>query len=643
MKSYWILKLSSTVLTVLWFVLFSHIGFAQNGSNSKSLFFPVRPGEINYLSGTMGEIRSTHFHTGMDIKTSGISGLPIYAVSDGYVSRIMVSAGGYGHALYLHHPDGKTSVYAHLLQYRKDIADYVREEQYKRESFEVNLFPEKEKFIITRGELIALSGNTGSSMGPHLHFEIRDSNQRPINPLTYRFSEIKDDIPPSIRAFALKTLDIQSRVENQFGRFEYPVKNNGTEYYYDKPIPVYGHFGIQIDAYDRLNGASNRNGIPKIALYLDDRLMLKIEIDSFSFSDSRHVKNFYDYEVRKQRKKTYQKLYIDDGNDLPFYKYQNNKGIISIVDDKPHEIKIILEDIRGNEASLVIPVQGTKPVTVLTDIDGPHRDEIETSISENYMIIKTKFDDQTLKNAFLYSNRMRYELLPAYHSLDQAVYLWDLRIGLPDSVSVCEKSKYFNFEILLPSRTEFNFYNKVFDIKSFRKSLYDTIYLEAYYQSLPDHRLEIYQIGDPNIALANNIQINFKPVLDYSGSDKYALYSTSNFKNYEFVSNKWDDGQIKVLTKSFGSFTILEDTVPPQIKPVKLSPKRVSFIIKDDLSGIKRFEARLNGDWLLMHYDPKQNFIWSETLVPNNPVKGELFLYIEDNVGNKNQFETQIN
>ena len=155
--------------------------------------------------------------------------------------------------------------------------------------------------------------------------------------------------------------------------------------------------------------------------------------------------------------------------------------------------------------------------------------------------------------------------------------------------------------------------------------------------------MEIYQIGDPNIALANNIQINFKPVLDYSGSDKYALYSTSNFKNYEFVSNKWDDGQIKVLTKSFGSFTILEDTVPPQIKPVKLSPKRVSFIIKDDLSGIKRFEARLNGDWLLMHYDPKQNFIWSETLEPNNPVKGELILYTEDNVCNKNQFETQIN
>jgi hypothetical protein len=307
MKRYWKLKLSNRKLIIIFLIALSQGVFGQNGNKSEPLFFPVRPGEVNYLSGTMGEIRSTHFHAGIDIKTSGISGLPVYATHHGYVSRIRVSPGGYGHALYIQHPGGETSVYAHLLRFKQDIADYVRAEQYRQESFEVNLFPDKSMFPIKRGEMIALSGNTGSSRAPHLHFEIRDSKQRPLNPLNYGFKEIKDDVAPILRAFAMRTFTIGSRINHQFGRFEYPVKKNASGYYYDHPIPVYGDIGFQIYGYDRFDGANNRNGIPRIELYLDDTLRLKIEIDRFSFAEARHVINYYDYPDRIETRRTYQK------------------------------------------------------------------------------------------------------------------------------------------------------------------------------------------------------------------------------------------------------------------------------------------------------------------------------------------------
>src|SRR5690606_36020106 len=119
-------------------------------------YFPIRPGNTNYLSGSMGEIRSSHFHAGIDIKTGGVEGLPVYAAADGYVSRIKVSTGGYGNALYIQHPNSTTTVYAHLLKYNDEIGQAVRQAQYENESFEIELFPEKGELPVTRGQIIGL-------------------------------------------------------------------------------------------------------------------------------------------------------------------------------------------------------------------------------------------------------------------------------------------------------------------------------------------------------------------------------------------------------------------------------------------------------------------------------------------------------
>ena len=590
----------------------------------------------------MGEVRATHFHAGMDIKTSGRSGLPVYATQDGHVSRIKVSSGGYGHALYILHPNGETSVYGHLLRFSEDIGNYVREQQYEKESFQVDLFPDKSAFQIKKGDLIGLSGNTGSSQGPHLHFEIRDENQRPQNPLKKNFSEIKDNIPPVVYEFALKTMDINSRINNEFGRIEYKVNKNGNEYSYDTPIEVNGKIGLQIKAYDKFNGALNRNGIPYISVMLDNERIFSVQIDSFSFSDTRHVVNYYDFEARRNKNGTFQKMYLDDGNKLPFYPEVKNKGIIMINDEDIHNVKVNLKDVYGNESTFSFKLKGTEPLTQVTKITDRSSDKIITQLFEKYLKITAPISSGTANHCLLYSNRMMYEIIPSYHSENYAVYIWDMNLGLPDSLNVCDISKDLNYEVMVPSTVDFNFYNKVFDIRSFRRSLYDTLYLEAEYNILPDKYAEIFTIGNTTTPLANPIRITFKPRLDYTISEKYALYSTVDYNHFSFLGNNWDNNEITISTKSLGSYTILEDTIKPSIKPLQLDRKKVSFKIDDDMSGIKVYKAYLNDEWILMHYDPKRKLIWSETLKPNNPLVGAFKLTVEDNAGNIKEYEVRI-
>ena len=636
------MKLNKIIYGVVIFILNFNL-YSQEVRKGGDYFFPVMPKENNYLSGTMGELRSGHFHAGIDIGTSGRSGLPVYATMDGYVSRISVTTGGYGHALYIRHPNGETSVYGHLLRFREDIARYVLEQQYNKHTFSIGLFPEEGMFNIKKGDLIALSGNTGSSQAPHLHFEIRDENQRPLNPLKKGFSELNDIVPPIVYAIAFRTMDMDSRVDNEFGRFEYPVKNKGDAYSYDDPIEVYGKIGLQIKAYDKFNRTSYRYGIPYISVYLDDNRIFEVQIDSFSFSDTRHIVNYYDYAARKNNNGFFQKMYLDDGNNLPFYPYHKNKGIINIRDDQPHIIKVKLKDVYGNVSSLTIPLQGVVPQKQVDRLKDNSSDQIMTGLYERFLKITAPLNDSTLENCVLYSNRMRYELTPAYRTNNLGVYIWDMNVGLPDSVRIGDNSKTMNYTVRLPSGADFNYYNKFFDLRSYRRTLYDTLFLETSYELFRDIHSEKFRIGNQQTPLANPLQITFKPSLDYSGSDKYAVYSTPDFKNFAFEGNDWKDKKITVNTKNLGAFTILEDTLGPEIHPVQLNRRRISFRINDDLSGIKKIEAYLNDEWLLMNYDPKRQYIWSETLEPNKQMTGAFKLTVEDNVGNINEFTRQIN
>ncbi len=209
-----------------------------------------------YLSGTFGELRSNHFHAGIDIKTNQQQGLPVYAAADGFVSRIKVSPWGYGKALYVTHPNGFTTVYAHLRNFNEEIDEYIKAMQYQRRKFDIELFPLRSKFVIKQGEVVAHSGNSGGSSAAHLHFEIRESGtEKPVNPLLFGFP-VKDTREPSIKSIFVYDF---GKLKNVSDPMEFRTLRTGTHYTLTRDVAKVNSnkIGIGIKTFDKLNGANN--------------------------------------------------------------------------------------------------------------------------------------------------------------------------------------------------------------------------------------------------------------------------------------------------------------------------------------------------------------------------------------------------
>ena len=640
MKNYWKLKLSREGISIL---LFFNIYILNLSAQENPYMFPVRTDQQNYLSGTMGELRGTHFHAGIDIKTGGTSGLKIFAAADGYVSRIKVNGGGYGNALYIAHPQlGTTTVYGHLKKYNEQMADYVLKEQYKRKSFALDLYPEKDAFQVKKGDLVAFSGNSGSSAGPHLHFEIRDKFQRPLNPLDYKFSEIKDNISPTVQKIGLKTMNKNSRINNQFGFFEFTPSRIKNEYTISKTIPVYGEIGILLMGHDRLNNASNKNGIPHLNMRVDDQQIIDITIDKIPFSKTRQIMCYQDYQIKAKESKSFQKLFIDDGNELNIYKTDSNKGIIYIKDSLDHDIKITLKDAYGNTSIVRFKVKGTNPqVTAIKNSKSfkPFRH----FVVDNTLVFMGKKAENNGFFTHVYANRMSYELSSSYYVNNYSVYLWDLRSGMPDSIEMCGEKIYPGLEMIIPSESDFKYYKSEFDLHFYAKTLFDTLYLKTDYMDELAADKEFFEISEDIYPLKKNMKITLKPKLTYQHKEKVSAYYTTDLNNFSFQGGEWVKDKFELMTRTLGKYTLLADTMPPKIKVVQQNRDYFRCYITDDLSGIKDYELYINDRWVLMNYDPKRDYIWSEKLDKSLPFTGNLKLKVRDNVNNEKIYSTTIN
>ena len=328
---------------------FYYLGIGQSFTTEDYYLFPINPGQTNYLAGTMGEMRGTHFHGGIDIRTGGREGLPVYATADGYISRIKVQLGGYGHAVYMQHPNGTSSVYAHLQRLNPVLEQYLIEQQYKQQSYAINLFPEGQRFPYSQGEVIAYSGNSGSSTGPHLHFEIRNIDQRVLDPLKFGFSEIKDNIAPVLQKVAFVTLDEEARVNGLYGRYEFDVVKEGATYRTKLPVRLSGRVGLETLYIDQHNGSSAKNGIPEIVLTVDSDTVFHQRKASLSFSQMRNILVHMNYPNYVHKRKKYNRLYRAEGNDLDAY-LVSNEGIV--FSDEPQSICLLLEDAQKNQTLL---------------------------------------------------------------------------------------------------------------------------------------------------------------------------------------------------------------------------------------------------------------------------------------------------
>jgi murein DD-endopeptidase MepM/ murein hydrolase activator NlpD len=307
------------------------------------------------LSGNFGELRTNHFHAGIDIKTEQREGLNVVAAADGYVSRIKVSPVGYGYALYIDHPNGYTTVYGHLLKYAAKIDQYVKSQQYELESFSVDLYPEKGLLPVAKGEVVGLSGNSGSSGGPHLHFEVRETpTEKLVNPLLFGL-QVKDKIPPSVSGVWVVPLSDSSWVNGARLPVVLETKGGGLK---TTTLPkIYGDVGFAITTVDMLDGNSNRCGIYRIEFFVDGLQVYGQRMDRLDFATNRAMNAHTIYERFKKDRTSIHGSYRLPGNPLDIYDNLVNDGVVSFRDGKVHVCEYRLLDIMGNETRVKFSIQ----------------------------------------------------------------------------------------------------------------------------------------------------------------------------------------------------------------------------------------------------------------------------------------------
>lgn len=575
--------------------------------------FPIRPNQPNSLAGNMGELRSTHFHAGLDIRTGGQTGLPVYAAADGYISRVAVARGGYGKALYIAHPNGETTVYAHLQKFNGEIARYIRDEQYKEEQLHVKLFPEKNNYLVNRGDIIAYSGNSGSSGGPHLHFEIRDKDQNILNPLTYGFEEIKDTTPPVLQKLAVLPQNINARVSGEFSRKEYVIKKvSGNEYQIEDTVRVFGEIGFEVLSHDKLDANQFKCGVSEINFSIESESVFSQRIDKLSFSSQRNILVHYNYPVKVRSGEAFHKLYRADGNRLDLYSTNNRNGNMIFEENCVVTGRIEIKDVYGNISTLSFPIKcenklssyspnPSTSIEVLGNVlkinqssDGPHE----------AILLQTKQGEQTLSQA--------------YSSENVSTYLWDMSNGLPSQIDLCDSMIFTDFKEIIPSNQSYTYFEEGMQIEFFKRTLFDTLHFSASARYDSALKSTIYSIGKPALY---PVRSNFKVTLAQPNIGKLEnrhVYQTDGLGSHSFIGGTWNNSNVEFFTRSFGKYVVLADTIPPTVLPASLNAKLLKFVIDDDLSGIKDFKVLVNGEWLLMDYDYKTKAIWSTDEV-NNP------------------------
>ena len=309
------------------------------------------------IAGNFGEPRKGHFHTGLDFKTNEETGHKVFAAADGYVSRINVSSGGYGNALYITHPNGFVTVYGHLKEYSAAIMERLRKEQYAKESFSVDFPLPPGEISVKQGDVVALSGNTGASGGPHLHFEIRDAAENAINPLLFGI-QLLDDIKPAIHFLKFYPMDsLKYKCDG------YREKVSGKEkegvYTINNTVALNSSLvGISVNTYDMINQSESDIGIYDMRLYNDSKLIYEYRVDRMTFTENRYVISQLDYPIfLNEGNKNFQKCFVEPGNHLPVYHYVANRGIIDLSDGKMHDIKIAVSDFAGNTSNVNLKVK----------------------------------------------------------------------------------------------------------------------------------------------------------------------------------------------------------------------------------------------------------------------------------------------
>ncbi len=536
-----------------------------------------------YLSGTFGELRSNHFHSGIDIKTQGREGLRVKSIEDGWVSRIKISAGGYGKAIYITHNNGYVSVYGHLKCFNDTIEQYIKALQYKQESFEVEAFPDKNELSVKKGQIIAFSGNTGGSMGPHLHFEIREeATQHPVNPLLFNSLKVKDFYRPKILEMAIYPADQNAFVNGKQDTLFIPVAGWGVTHRLDfqSQIKLQGNISFGLLTYDLMNDIPNKNGVFEVLFFNDTTQVFGFTQDKLSFATTRYINSLIDFEAFTATNKRFVRTQIDTNNLFRNYTQVEGNGIFQFNDSLQHQFSWRVSDVYGNLSKLDFTVWGdtAQYIPVKTLSETPY-----------FVHFSSPLNIQTSKAEIL---------IPA-----NATY----------------KSFYFDYQELITDTTQYSTTVKIHQPKI---PLQKSVSLKLKVDNLP-------------LKLENAKKL----YLAYSEDNKSFAYAGGALNDGWIESSIRRFGYYKVIID-----TICPTIRVNKIKPAAKGEKNqiLSAKISDKQTGISAFRATLNNSWLLMEYDAKNNLIFYTSDEKIKAGKNTFHLEITDGVGNKTVYDEVI-
>ena len=544
--------------------------------------FPQYPNPVKIpisLSATFAELRSNAFHAGVDIRTQGVEGKEVFAVADGYVSRIGVSPYGYGKVLYITHNDGFTSVYAHMSKFNKMITDFVKDKQYKDESFAQNIMLKENEFPIKRGDFLGFTGNSGSSGGPHLHYEIRyTKTQEPVNPLYFGL-KIKDTKKPVIKGLAIYPLE-NSIVNNNDTTIYLNVNYKEGVYSLDNSIfTVSGDIAFGINVYDQADGANNKNGPYSIELFADNELIFNIISDKYSYNETRYINSLIDYSRYIKNKERFVRTEIDKYNNLGLY--ETRKGVVPVNQGDTINMKYVVKDYNGNKSVLNFTLIGVKQYV----------DEIDDLV---------------------YDTESYYEVIDGN----------PLNIALKD------------FEMDIPKMA---FYRDVV-IETTLSDTMSNIYSDYVYhignEEIPVHKKATLRIkpksdyiGDTLLYVALLNTNNKFVFLGNKTVDDYIEAKTNVLGSYLIAR---DTIAPSIIPVNFKTNSSISENWSLRVE------------IEDKETGIKDYAMFVNGRWVLADYDAKNKLLMYQIDDHIKEGDNILKVVVTDMVGNKNIYSTTL-
>ncbi|MFO8053564.1 MAG: M23 family metallopeptidase [Bacteroidales bacterium] len=565
-KQFIVVEMYKEKCIVLWIILLFPVVFIGQDNG----FRPPLDLGMN-LSGTFGELRSNHFHSGIDIRTNRSIGYPVYAIADGWVSRLRVGPTGFGRALYLTHPTGHTSVYAHLNRFNDDITRFVRQKQYANESFSVNFYLSRNQIPVKRGDIIGYSGNSGSSAAPHLHFEIRNAhNQHPTNVLKHGF-EMKDNSCPLIQRLRFYPVGAGSAINQKPYEQSVYVFDRGTDIKLNTSrVRISGKIALGVQAIDQSYGSTKKNGPYRVSMYADSVKFWEFIADHFSFYETRYMNAMIDYGSYKRNGHKYYQSYLRPGNQLSMIAVKDN-GLVEFAPGQKRTIRIEVADLAGNVSSVEFRLEGAA------------------------------LSDSTIAQPRLNGKLFHYDK-------DNYFEKEGIRLTIPAGALYDTLDFRYNKEEM-PGDA----YSKVHHVHNEFTPLHDYVAISIKVDRLLSN-------GDKS-----KLMLMRK---DHKGRRRPAGGSWNN----GWVSAKIRDfGKYYVVADTIKPEITPNNFYPG--KTVNHG-ESIRFTVKDDLSGIKYYRGEINGKWVLFQYDPKKNRLYYELDERVEQGENNLLLTVSDKKGN---------